>query len=200
MHADRCARLHQTTLRPIRPLCSIRRSQGRGVSRPIVLLACQLLGPTVPCPYISFVRSRRPAATECASECHLRSPGGNIGGCRSPGPRNTRVVVRILSGDALSCMRPANPVDLLAKPRVTGRCEARYAVLTERRRRCVRPSPILQYSGAVIRLGGPCVVGVVQVASTPRIRPRGLQRYGGSEAHGASRAHPTSSWHWSRML
>jgi hypothetical protein len=78
--------------------------------------------------------------------------------------------------------RSANPVDLLAKPRATGRCEARVAVLTERRRRCVHPAPILPYSGAVMRLGRPCVVGAVQVAPTPRIRPREVPRHGGSEA------------------
>jgi hypothetical protein len=43
-----------------------------------------------------------------------------------------------------------------------------------------------------MRLGRPCVVGDVQVAPTPRIRPRGVQRYGGSEAHGASKSRPSN--------
>ena len=38
---------------------------------------------------------------------------------------------------------PANPAELLWEPRATGRCEARDAVLTERRHRCVRAAPIL---------------------------------------------------------
>ena len=72
-------------LLPVHPLFSFRRSQGRGVSCPIVLPTCQLLGPTVPYPVISAVRSRRPAASEFASESHLRwLSSRNIGACRSP--------------------------------------------------------------------------------------------------------------------
>ena len=80
----RCARLHQTMLPPVHPLRSIRRSEGRGVSRPIALPACQLLGPTVSYPDISVVRSRRPAASEFASESQLRSPGGISGPAGHP--------------------------------------------------------------------------------------------------------------------
>jgi hypothetical protein len=40
-------------------------------------------------------------------------------------------------------------------------------------------------------LGRPCVVGAVQVAPTPRIRPREVPRHGGSDAHGASKSHPS---------
>jgi hypothetical protein len=77
---DRCARLFQTI-----PTASSSTSQGRGMSCPIVLPTCQLLGPTVPYPLISAVRSRRPAASEFASECHLRwLSSRNIGACRSP--------------------------------------------------------------------------------------------------------------------
>ncbi len=83
----------------------------------------------------------------------------NTGASRSPCPPNTRVVARISSADAKCRTRPANPVDLPAKPRATGRCEARVAVLTERRRRCVHPAPILPYSRTILRLGRPCVVG-----------------------------------------
>ena len=89
-------------------------------------------------------------------------------------------------------MQTAKPVDLLAKPRATGRCEARVAVLTERRRRCAHAAAILQHSGAFMRLGRPCVVGAVQVAPTPRIRPREVPRHRGSEAHGASNSRPSN--------
>ena len=79
-----------------------------------------------------------------------------------------------------------------AKPRAIGRCEASDAVLTERRRRCLHPAPILQHSGTLMRLERPCVVGAVQVAPTPRIRPREVPRHGGSEAHGASKSRPSN--------
>ncbi len=115
----------------------------------------------------------------------------NIGALRSTGRRNTRLVARISSVDALACTQPAQPVDLLAKPRATGRFQARDAVLTKRRRRCVHPAPIWQHSGPTMRLGRPVVVGAVQVAPTPRIEPRGVPRHGGSESHGASKSRPS---------
>jgi hypothetical protein len=43
-----------------------------------------------------------------------------------------------------------------------------------------------------VRLGRPCVVGAVQVAPTPRIRLREVQRCGGGEAHGASNSRPSN--------
>ena len=43
-----------------------------------------------------------------------------------------------------------------------------------------------------MRLGRPCVVGPVQVAPTPRIRPREVKRCGGGEAHGASNSRPSN--------
>ena len=84
IYADRRARLRQTVLVPVHPLRSTRRSQGRGGSHPIVLHACQLLGPTVPYPCMSAVRSRRPAVSAFASESHLRSPGGISGPAAHP--------------------------------------------------------------------------------------------------------------------
>ena len=75
IHVDRRARLRRTILLPLYPLCSIRRFQNRGGGRPIVLHAFQLLGPTIPYPDTSAIRSRRPAASAFASESHLRSPG-----------------------------------------------------------------------------------------------------------------------------
>ena len=116
----------------------------------------------------------------------------NIGACRSAGPRITRLVAQISSADAKARTRPAQPVDLLAKPRATGRCEARVAVLTEQRRRCAHAAPIWQNSGPAVRLGRPCVVGAVQVAPTPRLRPREVPRHLGSEAHGASNSRPSN--------
>jgi hypothetical protein len=91
--ADRRARLCRTILLPVHPLRSIRRFQGRGVSRPIALRSCQLLGPTVPCPETSAIRSRRPVASEFASEPHLRSPGGISGPAGHPA-RGTRALPR----------------------------------------------------------------------------------------------------------
>ena len=93
IYADRRTRLRQTMLLPLHPLPSIRRSQGRGVSRPIALHTCQLLGPTVPYPDINSVRSRRPAASAFASESHLRSPGGISGPAGHPA-RGTRASSR----------------------------------------------------------------------------------------------------------
>ncbi len=81
---------------PVHPLCSIRRSQGRGASHPIALPACKLLEPTVPYPYISDVLS-----PPGGLQTRLRVPPSfswrDIGACWSPGPQNTRVVARILS-------------------------------------------------------------------------------------------------------
>ena len=138
----------------------------------------------------------RPLSPPGCFRIRLRIPPSlswrNIGACRSPGPRNTRIVARISSVDAEACTRPAQSVDLLAKPRATGRCEARVAVLTERRRRSAHAAPILQHSGTLMRLGRPCVVGSVQVAPTPRIRPREVNRCGEREAHGASNSRPSN--------
>jgi hypothetical protein len=103
MYADRRARLRQTVLVPVHSLRSTRRSQGRGASHPIVLHAFQLLGPTVPYPDTSAVRSRRPAASAFASESHLRSPGGISGPAGHPDggtralPRGSRVLVHNVS-------------------------------------------------------------------------------------------------------
>jgi hypothetical protein len=93
IYDDRRARLCQTILVPVHPLRSIRRSQGRGVSRLIVLHALQLLGPTVPYSDNSAIRSRRLAASAFASESHLRSPGGITGPAGQPA-RPTRASSR----------------------------------------------------------------------------------------------------------
>ena len=138
----------------------------------------------------------RPLSPPGCVRIRLRIPPSlswrNIGACRSAGPPNSRLFARISSADAQARTRPAQSVDLLAKPRATGRCEARVAVLTERRRRCAHAAPIWQHSGAAVRLGRPGVVGAVQVAPTPRIRLREVQRCGGGEAHGASNSRPSN--------
>ena len=92
-HADRRARLRRTMLLPVHPLRSIRRFQGRGVSRQIALHTWQLFGPTGLYPYTSASRSRRPAASAFASESHLRSPGGISGPAGHPA-RGTRALSR----------------------------------------------------------------------------------------------------------
>ena len=83
-HADRRARLRPAMLLPVHPLRSIRRFQGRGVGRQIALHTWQQVGPTVPYPDNSAIRSRRPAASAFASESHLRSPGGISGPAGQP--------------------------------------------------------------------------------------------------------------------
>jgi hypothetical protein len=178
-------------LLPVHPLRSIRCFQGRGVSRQIVLHTCQLLKSTVSCPETSAIRSRRPAASAFASESHLRSPGGISGpadhparGTRASSRRSRILMHRLARGQPRPSICLRNPERPVAARRET-------PFLTERRRGCVHPAPILQHSGDAMRLGRPCVVGAVQVAPTPRIRPRGVQRCSGSEAHGASKSRPS---------
>ena len=102
------------------------------MSRPIALPACKLLGPTVPDQGISTVFSRRPAASELASESQLRSPGGISRPAGHPA-RGTRAPSRAPRVSIHSVARGQSTIDLLANPRATGRCEPRVAVLTERR-------------------------------------------------------------------
>jgi hypothetical protein len=82
---------------PVHPLCSIRRSQGRGASHPIALPACKLLEPTVPYPDISDVLSSPPVGLQTRLRIPPSLSWWDIGACWSPGPQNTRVVARILS-------------------------------------------------------------------------------------------------------
>ncbi len=123
-HADRRARLRRTMLLPVHPLRSIRRSQGRGVSRQIALHTWQLqtvlLGPTVLCPETSAIRSRRPAASEFASEPHLRSPGGISGPAGHPArgtrasSRGSRILMHIIArgqpSPSICSQTPERPV------------------------------------------------------------------------------------------
>ena len=62
--------------------------QGRGVSHPSAPCV-QAARPASPYPTISVVRSRRPAASELASESASSRSGRMIGACRTPGPGET---------------------------------------------------------------------------------------------------------------
>ena len=71
----------------------------------------------------------------------------------------------------------------------SGRCEARDAALTERRRRCVRAAPNLPYPGAVVRLRPSVCAAGRSYPRAPRNRSREVQRYDG-EAHDAKTVAP----------
>ena len=101
-YTHRCA-VASKILMPVHPFCSIRRSEGRGASPQIPLPASKLLRTTVPYLDISDVRSRRPAASELASESHLRSPCG-ISGPAGQSARGTRALSR---GSRISLKRVA---------------------------------------------------------------------------------------------
>ncbi len=74
-HADRCARLRQTTLPPVHPLRSIRRSQGRGVSRGRAQSRCRRA---------SCSDRRFPTQTSVPSALAARPPPNSPG--LQPGP------------------------------------------------------------------------------------------------------------------
>ena len=114
IHADRRARLRQTVLVPVHPLRSTRRSQGRGVSRPIALHAFQLLGPTVPYPDTSAVRS--PGCLRIRLRIPPSLSWRNIGACRSPRPPDTRLVTRISRVDAYVARGQSSPSICLRNP------------------------------------------------------------------------------------
>jgi hypothetical protein len=148
---------------------------------------------TVPYPDTSAVRSRRPVASEFASESHLRSPGGISGPAGHPA-RGTRASSRG-SRVSMLILHAASPArrSALSKPRATGRCKARVALLTERRRRCAHAAPILSYSGPAMPLGRPCVVWAGHCAGRPY--PSHLTSRSpacGSEVHGASKSRPSN--------
>ncbi len=87
-HADRRARLRRTELPPLYPLRSIRRSQGRGVGHQIAIHTCQLLGPTVPYPDTSAIRSSPPGCFRIRLRIPPSLSWRNIGACRPPGWQN----------------------------------------------------------------------------------------------------------------
>ena len=155
------------------------------MSYPITLPACKLLGPASPCTAISAARLP-PNSPRNATFALLADHRGML----VTRPANTRLVARIFTSDAYYRSRPANPPICGETPSDSVAARLEDTVLTERRRLCVRAAPILQYCGAVMRSKRPCVVGAVQVAPIPRIRPREVERYGGSEAHGASKPRP----------
>jgi hypothetical protein len=83
------ASLRWKSKRASSPAGRIRCSPGRGVSPLIALPACKRLGPEVMRRSISAFRSRRPAASELASESYVRPPGQLSGPAGHPfGPRN----------------------------------------------------------------------------------------------------------------
>ena len=79
------------------------------MSPQIALHTCQLLGPTVPCPDNSPIRSRRSAASAFTSETQLRSPGGISGPAGHPAaeqaPRRADLECRCIGGRAASPAR-----------------------------------------------------------------------------------------------
>ena len=106
--------------------------------------AWQLLGSLVPCPGIRAVHSRRPTASEITSESATPGLWGKRLGLSVPDPGKMR-------GCRVSISYPSwRPVALPANPKQP--VAARDAVQVARRRRGVLP-PILQYSGAALRLG-----------------------------------------------
>jgi hypothetical protein len=196
--ADRCSRLLRTVLprftpfaasavpkavvwatqsHSIRASCSARRLHTQTPA--LSALACRLFPHSPPNPtFAPLAEYRGLPATRMAKQ---------------------GVVARISNTDAYACTQPAQPVNLLAKPRATGRCEARDAVLTERRRRCAHPAPILPYSGPTMRLGCQSSLGLCR--SLPPLAfdlEKSPDIVGARRKARASRLHPTSSWHSSR--
>ncbi len=124
----------------------------------------------------------------------LRQPTGGV----SPPAQRVSVACALMPSAAAGGQRRRSRDRRHPEQPVAAR---RDAVLTQSRRRCVRAAPIWQHSGAVMRLGRPCLEAV-QVAPTPRIRPREVQRY--CEAHDlndASMSRPFNlKLHWSRLV
>ncbi len=209
-HAECRARLRQTVLPPVHPLRSIRRSQGRGVSPQIALHMWQLFGPG----RRSHAQTTAPSALAARLTPH------------SP-PNPTFALLAEYRG--LPVTRPAEHAPRRAD--LEYRCIGAHAASPARRSACEIPSDrslrgesrrsdgtatTLRSSRAdlavfrpAMRLGRPVahpvVVGAVQVAPTPRIRPREVPRHGGSEAHGASKSRPSDLMlalvgYWLRMV
>jgi hypothetical protein len=100
----------------------------------------------------------------------------NTGACKPTGPRNSppRACLEcrcIMSHVASQSRRSARETPSDRSLRGESRRSDGKATT-------VIPAPILPYSGTFMRLGRPCVVGAVQVAPAPRIRPREVKRYG----------------------
>ena len=170
--ADRFARLRQTILLPDLPLCGIR-------CFPMPRCEPPHRVPCVPAAPMSRHKSRPLSPPNCIRTRLGIPPCALLAEYRGlPVTRQVEHAPRLadLEWRCVVSPAPSQSRRSAGKPRATGRCEASDAVPTERRRRCVRAAPILQYSGAVMRLGRPCVVGATQVAPTPRFQPREVQR------------------------
>ena len=140
----------------------------------------------------SSPRNQRQRAVRFALRCGAEWIGLDwIGACRSRWA--TAVAHRRFGPPAHACRvcvdafgRSRRPTPSLSLG--TG---LRHPEQPESRRRCVRAASTLQYSGAVMRLGRPCLEAV-QVAPTPRIRPREVQRYcEAHDLHDASMSRPS---------
>ncbi len=90
-HADRCARLRPTALPPVHPLRSIRRSQGRGVSRPLALWQCAPYAPAARTDGPMPRQQRHPLWPPGCFRIRLRIPPSlslrDTGASGHPGPR-----------------------------------------------------------------------------------------------------------------
>jgi hypothetical protein len=89
------------------------------------------------------------------------------------------------------CVQAARPADLFRNIAMTLRS---YIAMTLRSYRADRGAVRLDFLACTLccTFGFPSLVGAVQVASTPRIRPREVLRYDGSEAHGANKSRPSN--------
>jgi hypothetical protein len=204
--ADRRARLRQTILLPVHPIHSIRRSQGRVAA---VLRAIKSHSMHASCSDRRF-HAQTTASSALAARLFPHSPPNPTFALLAEyrGLPATRMAEQACSRADLEfrCKvrtRPAKPVHLLAKHRATGRCEeSRRSDGKATRLRSFRADLAL-FRACHACLGRPWVVGAVQVAPTPRIRPREVPRHGGSEAHGASKSRPSNpglKLAWSRTI
>ena len=122
----------------------------------------------------------------------LSLSGRIIGACRSSGQRNTRLVARVSIADALASHAASQSRRSAGEP-------PSDRSLRGERHRSDGNATILRSCRADLAVFRGCFVVLtsvrlwaVQVAPTPRIRPREVQRYDGSEAHGASKSRPSN--------
>jgi hypothetical protein len=89
-----------------------------------------------------------------------------------PSPaRDGRSVVAFPSERRLSPSQPPVARGFASRYSWLAACEPMHRHSRSARRRACSAAPILQYSGAVLHLGRPCIFEEVQVAPTPCIRP-----------------------------
>jgi hypothetical protein len=206
--ARTCRHTHELSLRAVAsnntpagsPISQVRHFQGRGVGRKIALHTCQLLGPTVRNRDNSAVRSRRPAASEFASESHLRAPGGVSGPAGHPA-RGTRTSSRgsrvsmhnVARGQPIPSSCSRNPERPVAARRETPFLRKGDDAAFIPRRSCRTPEMSCVWDvHASLGLGRSLLpLSFDLEKSSDVVGARRMVR--------ASRAHPTSSRHWSRI-